>query len=117
MAKIHHARVNEHNEIVLPPHFASDLGLTPGDEIRIEANGRGVYVHPSIHSLKRVYVEVTNKCNLSCSTCMRNVWDVEYGHMSNQIFERILSGFDGWAEKPEIFIGGYGEPLSHPRVL
>lgn len=117
MAKVHYARVNEHNEIILPTHFARDLGLTPGDEIRIEPNGRGVYVHPSIHGLKRVYVEVTNKCNLTCSTCMRNVWDVEYGHMSDQVFERILSGFDGCAEKPEIFIGGYGEPLSHPRVL
>ena len=117
MAKIHYARVNEHKEIVLPPHFARDLGLTPGDEIRIEPNGRGVYVHPSIHSLKRVYVEVTNKCNLSCTTCMRNVWEVDYGRMSDEVFERILSGLDGCTEKPEIFIGGYGEPLSHPRLL
>lgn len=117
MTKIHYARVNEQKEIVLPPHFAGELGIAPGDEIRIEPNGRGLYVHPSIHTLKRVYVEVTNKCNLNCSTCMRNVWDVEYGHMSPAVFERILSAFDGFAEKPEFFLGGYGEPLSHPRVL
>jgi MoaA/NifB/PqqE/SkfB family radical SAM enzyme len=117
MAKIHYARVNEHNELILPPHFTKELGLTPGDEIRIEPNGRGLYVHPSIHGLKRVYVELTNKCNLSCSTCMRNVWDAEYGEMSDQVFERILLGLEQWAEKPEIFIGGYGEPLFHPGVL
>ena len=117
MAKIHYARVNEHNELILPQHFTRDLGLRPGDEIRIEPNGRGLFVHPSIHTLKRVYVELTNKCNLSCSTCMRNVWDVDYGHMSDQVFERVLSGFDEYAEKPEIFIGGYGEPLFHPNVL
>lgn len=117
MAKIHYARISENNEIILPARFARDLGLAPGDEIRIETNGRGVYMHPSIHGLKRVYVEVTNKCNMTCSTCMRNIWDAEYGHMSDEVFEQILSSFDEWAEKPEIFIGGYGEPLSHPRLL
>lgn len=117
MAKIHYARINEQNEIVLPPHFARELGIAPGDDIHIEPNGRGLYVHPSIHTLKRVYVEVTNKCNLSCSTCMRNVWNVEYGHIAAAVFENILSAFDGFAEKPELFLGGYGEPLSHPKVF
>ncbi len=117
MAKIHYARVNDRKELVLPARFARDLGLAPGDEIRIEPNGNGVYVHPSIHGLKRIYVELTNQCNLSCSTCMRNVWDVRYGNMSDRTFERILTGLEGCAEKPEIFLGGYGEPFSHPRLL
>jgi len=117
MAKIHYARVNEHKEIILPPHFAKELGIAPDDEIRIEMNGRGLYLHPSINTIKRVYVEVTNKCNLTCSTCMRNVWDVRYGHMSNKIYERILMGFQDFPEKPEIFFGGYGEPLSNPRIF
>lgn len=117
MAKVHYARVNHQGEIVLPPQFSKDLGITPGDEIRIEPHGQGVYLHPSVQELKRVYVEVTNKCNLNCSTCMRNVWDVEYGHMSAEVFERILSTLDLFSEKPELFLGGYGEPLSHPNIL
>jgi MoaA/NifB/PqqE/SkfB family radical SAM enzyme len=117
MAKVHYARVNDRGELVLPPHFARELGVTPGDEIRIEPNGHGAYLHPSIHDLKRVYVEVTNKCNLNCSTCMRNVWDVEYGHMCIDVFELLLKGLENCPEKPEIFIGGYGEPLSHPKIL
>lgn len=117
MAKIHYARVNDQKEILLPVHLAKELGITPGDEIRIEPNGHGLYLHPSVHTLKRVYVELTNKCNLSCSTCMRNVWDVKYGHMSKEVFERILVGLEVCPEKPELFLGGYGEPLSHPRVL
>jgi len=28
-----------------------------------------------------------------------------------------LTGLEGCAEKPEIFLGGYGEPFSHPRLL
>lgn len=100
MAKIHHARVNENHEIILPAHFARGLGLVAGDEIRVEPNGRGLYLHPSIHTLKRVYVETTNKCNLSCSTCIRNIWDVDYGHMSAQIFERLLARLDECEAKP-----------------
>ena len=117
MAKIQFARINEHSEIVLPPHLARALGIAPGDEVRVEPNGHGLYVHPSINRLKRVYVELTNRCNLNCSTCMRNVWDVQYGHMSAKTFEGILLGFDRPSEKPEIFLGGYGEPLLHPTAL
>jgi len=117
MAKIHYAHINGHQEIILPTHLAQEMGIAPGDEIRIEPNGHGLYLHPSLNSLKRVYVEVTNKCNLNCSTCMRNVWDVKYGHMSEETFERMLSGMRDFTEKPELFFGGYGEPLSHPNIL
>jgi MoaA/NifB/PqqE/SkfB family radical SAM enzyme len=117
MAKIHYARVNENKQITLPPDLAKDLGLALNDEIRIEQNGLGLYLRPSIHTLKRVYIEVTNKCNLNCSTCMRNVWNVKYGHMSSETFGHILSAFDHLPDKPELFFGGYGEPLSHPNIL
>jgi MoaA/NifB/PqqE/SkfB family radical SAM enzyme len=62
-------------------------------------------------------VEITNKCNLNCSTCMRNVWDVQYGGMSGETFNRILVGLEDMPQKPELFFGGYGEPLSHPDCL
>ena len=117
MAKVHYARVNENGDVVLPVSLAGELGISPGDEIRVEPNSNGLHLRPSIHALKRVYVEATNKCNLTCSTCMRNVWDVTYGHMSNATFERILSGLEAVPVKPELFFGGYGEPLSHPRIL
>ena len=117
MAKIHYARINENKEIILPSQLAKDLGISPGDEIRVETNGNGLYLRPSINTLKRVYVEATNKCNLTCSTCMRNVWDVKYGHMSSETFERILSGLGNFPEKTEFFLGGYGEPLSRPDIL
>ncbi len=117
MAKIQYAQVDEHGRIVLPSHLASELGIAPGDEIRVEPNGHGLHIHSSITTLKRVYVEVTNKCNLNCSTCMRNVWDVKYGRMSDETFKRILLSFQGQPNKPELFLGGYGEPLSHPHIL
>lgn len=117
MAKIQYARVNQDGEIILPPQLVEVLGVFPGDEIRVEPDSGGLHLHPSIHSLKRVYVEATNKCNLTCSTCIRNVWDVKYGHMSGGTFDRILSGLEAVPDKPEIFLGGYGEPLSNPGIL
>ena len=117
MAKIQYARIDQNGEIILPAHLATELGISPGDEIRVEENSNGLHLRPSIHMLKRVYVEATNQCNLTCSTCMRNVWDVKYGCMSIEIFERILSGLEATPDKPEIFFGGYGEPLSHPDIL
>ncbi|MBL8101146.1 MAG: SPASM domain-containing protein [Anaerolineales bacterium] len=117
MTKFHYAHVNEHNEIVLPARVAEELGIVPGDELRVKPNGHGIYVLSPVNALKRVYVEATNKCNLNCSTCIRNVWDVEFGCMTEETFEHILASLQDLPNKPELFFGGYGEPLSHPRIL
>lgn len=117
MTKLRYAHVNEHGDIVLPSGIAQDLGISPGDEIRVGAHGHGLILQAPITALKRVYVEITNKCNLNCSTCMRNVWDAAYGGVSAETFARILSSFAGVRKKPELFFGGYGEPLSHPACL
>ena len=117
MPKINYAQVDEHGNIILPPNLSRDLGISPGDEIRVDPNGHGLRLRSPITALKRVYVEITNKCNLTCATCMRNIRDVKYGDMSAETFKRILSGLEGLPKKPELFFGGYGEPLSHPGCL
>jgi MoaA/NifB/PqqE/SkfB family radical SAM enzyme len=117
MSKIQHAQVDEHGNIILPPDLARELGILPGDEVRVEPNGHGLNLRSPLTTLKRVYVEITNKCNLNCATCMRNVWDVNYGGMSVETFKRILASLEAMPQKPEIFFGGYGEPLSHRYCL
>lgn len=77
MPEIQYAHVNEKGEVVLPPQVARELGSTPGDEIQIEPNGYGYHVHPSIHQLKRVYVETNMQSQLQhmpaqCLACA--VW-------------------------------------------
>ena len=112
-----YAHIDEQGRVILPPKLAEEWGLVPGNSLPIESDGQGLRLRPPITSLRRVYVEITNRCNLNCSTCMRNVWDVEYGCMTEQTFEHILSGIQTCSTKPELFIGGYGEPLSHPACL
>jgi MoaA/NifB/PqqE/SkfB family radical SAM enzyme len=117
MSQTLYAHVDENGYIVLPPGLAQKLGLQPGDEIRVMPGDQSLRLRPSITTLRRVYVEVTNQCNLNCSTCMRNVWDVEYGSLPGETFERILADLDAFPQKPELFFGGYGEPLSNPACL
>jgi MoaA/NifB/PqqE/SkfB family radical SAM enzyme len=112
-----YATVDENGHLILPPELAAAWGLTPGSRLAVEADGQAVQMRPPITSLRRVYVELTNGCNLNCATCMRNVWGVETGCMSWGTFERILAGIHSLQPAPEIFFGGYGEPLSHPDCL
>ncbi len=69
----------------------------------------------------RLYIEPTNQCNLACRTCLRNAWDEAGGHMSTATFGRVLDGLRKLAPPPrpapEVFFGGYGEPLAHPAIV
>lgn len=74
--------------------------------------------HPSpTNLLQRVYVEVTNRCNLDCTTCMRNVWGASFGRMRAETYARLLSALEDFSPRAEIFFGGYGEPLAHSDIV
>jgi MoaA/NifB/PqqE/SkfB family radical SAM enzyme len=82
--------------------------------------------------LAKLYIEPTNCCNLTCRTCVRNIWNEVPGWMTDTTFDRIMAGLQalpsassGQAPStmleagapPSIFFGGYGEPLAHPRII
>jgi MoaA/NifB/PqqE/SkfB family radical SAM enzyme len=69
-----------------------------------------------IDRLAKLYVEPTNRCNLDCRTCMRHGWDEELGFMEFALFEKIASDLKVFPGPPGIFLGGFGEPLGHPRI-
>jgi MoaA/NifB/PqqE/SkfB family radical SAM enzyme len=68
-------------------------------------------------SIKRVILEPTNRCNLNCSICLRQSWNGNIGIMKEEVFSKFLAALEGIDPLPEIFLGGYGEPLSHPEIL
>lgn len=70
-----------------------------------------------VQSLNRIYLEVTNRCNLNCSICIRNVWDDVPGSLSYDTYHKILKDIQDNDLAPEIFFGGFGEPLSHPDII
>ena len=67
--------------------------------------------------LNRIIVEATNCCNLNCSMCIRGTWKYSTGYMSSSTFSALLDDLRDLSPAPEVFFGGYGEPLSHPEIL
>jgi len=111
------AEVDEQGRLVLPPETTARFGLRPGARLRLDTGDNDIRLHRPISHLAKVYVEPTDRCNIACLTCYRNNWEVEYGRMEDQIFERILDGLREVSPPPAVFFGGIGEPLTHPGIV
>ena len=61
---------------------------------------------------KRIYIEITNVCNLSCSFCPKSNRKAEF--MSAESFEEILRKIEGKAKI--LYFHVKGEPLIHPEI-
>lgn len=108
--------VDESGRLVIPPEIASSLGLEPGAAVPFELDGDTMYLRRPVTSLAKVYIEPTSRCNLQCSTCIRNAWNEPMGDMAASTFQSILEGLRGFDPVPAVFFGGFGEPLAHPRI-
>ncbi|NTU82277.1 MAG: radical SAM protein [Chloroflexales bacterium] len=111
------AEVDEAGRLVIPQELASQLGLQPGAQVRLEVGTNDLRLHRPVSHLNKVYIEPTNRCNIACRTCMRNSWEVGMGQMDEAIFSRILDGLRATTPTPSVFFGGIGEPLAHPRTV
>ena len=61
---------------------------------------------------KRVYIEITNSCNLSCVFCPKTTRKQEF--MTAELFGHILEGIKGASEY--VYFHVMGEPLLHPKL-
>ena len=66
--------------------------------------------------IRKLYIEVTSRCNLQCKMCFRRSWVGErFGDLDPGVFERLLD--NAALQKTEtVFFGGMGEPLVHPKL-
>ncbi len=111
------ARIDSQGNLQLPASLARSLGLEPEGELSIRVTPDGLLLRPSLSQLHKVYIEPTSRCNFSCRTCIRHAWGESLGAMSETTFERILAGLAAFTPRPSVFFGGFGEPLSHPRIV
>ncbi len=107
----------EKGALVLPPELEKKLGLVPGARIEIAVDRGRIEVLPNVHSLNRLYIEPTSRCNLSCRTCIRNTWDEPMGDMDMDVFGRLASQLPRFPHLESVMFGGFGEPTAHPRIL
>jgi Fe-coproporphyrin III synthase len=68
-----------------------------------------IIYHPS-PSIERLYLELTNRCNLSCEMCYRQNWQELLGDMSPEILSSIASEVVVFPDLKEVILGGIGEP-------
>ncbi|MEL9999362.1 MAG: tungsten cofactor oxidoreductase radical SAM maturase [Thermoplasmata archaeon] len=67
--------------------------------------------------LKKLYIEITSGCNLSCKMCYRNYWWDKPGNMDEGVFYKILKDAENIVSLKDIHFGGIGEPLIHNSFL
>jgi MoaA/NifB/PqqE/SkfB family radical SAM enzyme len=70
----------------------------------------------AMDTLRKIYVEPTNVCNLDCRTCVRQVWDESLGEMSDNVFAALVDGLRAFPAVETVAFMGCGEPLLHPRL-
>jgi tungsten cofactor oxidoreducase radical SAM maturase len=92
------------------------LNSGPSDRWIVEPTSDGYALHRIEKDVRGVYIEVTTRCNLKCSNCVRNVWDEPLADMEPETFERIMESLRELPDLREVHFGGFGEPLLHPDL-
>lgn len=67
-------------------------------------------------SLRKVYIELTDCCNLSCSICFRHQWIMNPLEMSKDTWLQTLTQIQEIKSVETIVLGGMGEPLLSPYL-
>jgi MoaA/NifB/PqqE/SkfB family radical SAM enzyme len=111
------AEVDSGGRLVIPSDVASHFGLTPGSKVRLDEGTNFIRMHRPISQLTKIYIEPTVACNLDCITCFRNCWDQPMGRMSEETFENFFEGLKSLEPIPDVYFGGIGEPLFHPKTI
>ncbi|SHE78078.1 tungsten cofactor oxidoreductase radical SAM maturase [Desulforamulus putei] len=87
------------------------------DEALLLSTKDGYKIIPLRRDIKKLYIEVTTLCNFDCTTCIRNSWQDDMGKMEWTTFERLLAQMKELPELETVHFGGFGEPMSHPRIF
>jgi tungsten cofactor oxidoreducase radical SAM maturase len=67
--------------------------------------------------VRKIYVEITGRCNLDCIFCVRRSWLEGPGEMSLEGFREIITQLRAFPRLETVNFGGFGEPLSHPEIV
>ncbi len=111
------AEAVDNKNISLPEKVAKRLGLAAGARLDIAFRHSRVELLPDIHSLSRVYIEPTSRCNISCKACVRQAEGERQGDMDMGLFRKLTVELKRFPFLESVMLGGLGEPTTHPRIL
>ncbi|WP_299027941.1 radical SAM protein [uncultured Thermanaerothrix sp.] len=109
--------VDEDGRLVIPDPLAKMYGVRPGARFVVSEDQNALRLNRSPLQLNRIYLEVTNQCNLSCAMCIRRTWHEPMGFMGEEVFQRLESDLWDLEPKPSVCLSGLGEPLFHPKIV
>jgi len=101
----------------IPEEYLKRRSLSSDTEFFLSERNGDLILHPIKRDVRKLYIEPTTKCNLKCLFCIRNIWGDPLEHMSLQTFEKIRESIPDLPNLDQVVFGGFGEPLSHPRIL
>lgn len=104
-------RISKDGCLQLPVSLAAEQEVLL---LQTEDGYRLIQLKPDV---KKIYIEVTTKCNFACITCIRSSWQDELTHMTWATFENIMANLKELPKLEAIHFGGFGEPLMHPRIF
>jgi putative metalloenzyme radical SAM/SPASM domain maturase len=72
-------------------------------------------LNPELPHPTKLFVEVTTRCNLKCSMCVKQTPDgsIPEGNLSPELFRRLEPAF---SHLETMVLNGIGEPLLHPQL-
>jgi len=68
------------------------------------------------NSLRRLYLELTTACNMSCPMCFRRNYENCDSFMDGQTLAMVYRSIDELDNLDHVVLGGIGEPLMHGSV-
>jgi molybdenum cofactor biosynthesis enzyme MoaA len=104
-------------KLALPADFLERRQMLAPTSYWLDEREGELILHPRVVDVRKLYVEATTNCNLSCRTCIRNVWEDPTEAMTAATFQELLRSLDGLPHLERVVFTGFGEPLSHPDIL
>ncbi|AFV01199.1 MULTISPECIES: radical SAM protein [unclassified Dehalobacter] len=110
-------QAGENNQPIFPAELVKMLGMENGSSIQVVLYENKVEIYPNIHSLSKLYIEPTSRCNLDCRTCIRETWNEPLGSMDINVFDSLVEQIKEFKTLRTVMFGGFGEPTFHPDIL
>ncbi|MCX5902972.1 MAG: hypothetical protein NTV89_05755 [Proteobacteria bacterium] len=99
-----YAHVDDEGRLIIPAETAFRFGLKPGAVVPFAEEAHNLLLRLPPTHLKKVYLEVTNRCNLECRMCIRRTWDEPVGQMEAGTFRRVIAGLQTFSFFPRCWL-------------
>ncbi|NUU99728.1 hypothetical protein XO12_06325 [Marinitoga sp. 1154] len=85
-------------------------------EYIFEMSSAQLILKPKLN-LKKIYLELSSRCNLDCPMCFKNTFTDSEGIMTKNIFEKVMNDLKDFSDVDHVVFGGIGECTMNPHFF